>query len=128
MKRTISILALTLMLASISMPSVAADNSSRLSKKELKVLIATARTPAEHRRIATYYQQQASELRGKAKEHEETAAMYQKQPLPYEGKYSYGTVGFSHCRRFADLFAEQAKEAEALASLHEDMAKAAEHK
>lgn len=107
---------------------VAADSSASLSKKELKTLIATAQTPADHRRIAAYYQQQATDLRRKAKDHEEMAGIYQKQPLPYEGKHAYGTVGFSHCRKFADLFIEQAKEADALASLHEDMAKAAETK
>lgn len=118
---------MTLMFISIvPMNSIAVDNSSSLSKKELKTLIATAKTPAEHRRLVAYYQQQAGELRKKAKEHEDMAALYKQNPLPYEGKFAYGTVGFSHCRTFADLFDKQAREAEALASLHEDMAKAAE--
>ena len=36
--------------------------------------------------------------------------------------------GASHCEKFAQLATEQAKEAEALAVLHEDMAKEAEQK
>jgi hypothetical protein len=36
--------------------------------------------------------------------------------------------GAPHCHHWAQLDAEQAKEAEALAALHEDMAKAAERK
>jgi len=128
-KRTIWTVVMTAMLISIvPMRSVAAENSEKLSMKELKVLIATAKTPAEHRRIAAYYHHQANDLKAKAKDHEEMAAIYQKQPLSFEGKFPYGTVGYSHCRTFADLFAKQAKEAEALASFHEEMAKAAEKK
>jgi hypothetical protein len=48
--------------------------------------------------------------------------------IPYESKYPYGTLGVSHCNYWADLDLKQAKEAEALAALHEDMAKAAEQK
>lgn len=129
MKRIISTLVMALVLTSVApMSLVAADNSSSLSKKELKTLIATAKTPADHRRIAAYYQQEATDLRRRAKEHEDMAVIYKKQPLPYEGKFAYGTVGYSHCVRFSELFAEQAKEADALASLHEDMAKTAETK
>jgi hypothetical protein len=40
---------------------------------------------------------------------------------------SFGQAA-SHCRRCADLNNQQAKEAEALAALHEDMAKSAEQK
>jgi hypothetical protein len=112
----------------VSVCSVAEENSASLSKKQVKVLIATAKTPAEHRRIAAYYQHQALDLRNKAREHEEMAQMYRKNPLSFEGKFPYGSVGFSHCHEFAELYTRQAKEAEALASFHEEMAKAAESK
>jgi len=36
--------------------------------------------------------------------------------------------GAVHCRKWAELDAEQAKEADALAQMHEDMAKATEQK
>ena len=128
MKRIISTLLVALVLSSVAPMHLLAADSSDSSKKELKSMIATAKTAADHRRIAAYYQQQATDLRRKGKDHEEMAAIYQKQPLPYEGKHAYGTLGFSHCRKFADLYIEQAKQAEALASLHEEMAKAAENK
>ena len=59
------------------------------------------------------------------------AAIYQ-QKHPFaamESKHgdAFGQ-GASHCQKFADLAKEQAKEAEALAAIHEDMAKAAEQK
>lgn len=72
--------------------------------------------------------QEAVRLTQSAKEHKELAAIYEKSPLPYEGKFPYGTAGLSHCRHWAQLDAEQAKEAEALAALHEEMANAAEQK
>jgi hypothetical protein len=56
------------------------------------------------------------------------AAIYEKNPLPYEGKFSYGAVGLSHCRRWAELDKEQAQEAEALAALHAGAAAQAEQK
>lgn len=108
--------------------SASGDKESVISKKELKVLLKTASEPADHRKIAEYYRHEAKNLARRAKEHEEMGAMYQKNPLPYEGKFSYGTVGLSHCRKFAELDAQEVKEAEALAALHDDMAKAAEQK
>jgi hypothetical protein len=42
--------------------SAAAENRSTPSKKELKVLLKTAKTPSEHRTIAAYYRQEAQRL------------------------------------------------------------------
>lgn len=136
MKNTrISLLALltiiALALSSFVPVAMAAKNKSALSKKELKVLLRTAKEPPEHRKIANYYRQEAQRLTADAKEHTELAEIYAKNP-PFpamEAKHgsSFGQ-GASHCRLWAQLDAEQAKEAEALALLHEDMAKQAEQK
>ncbi|MGA7791898.1 MAG: hypothetical protein WCA19_02590 [Candidatus Acidiferrales bacterium] len=136
MKNTrISLLALltiiALALSSFVPVAMAAKNKSALSKKELKVLLRTAKEPPEHRKIADYYRQEAQRLTADAKEHTELAEIYAKNP-PFpamEAKHgsSFGQ-GASHCRLWAQLDAEQAKEAEALALLHEDMAKQAEQK
>lgn len=117
-----------LVLSSFAPVSMAAENNPVLSRKELKVLVRTAKEPAAHRKIAEYYRQEAQRLTARAKYHEEMGAIYEKSPLPYEGKFPYGTVGLSHCRHWSQLDREQAKEAEALAALHEDMAKASEQK
>lgn len=128
MKRLLSTFTLVLTILSFTAISLAANKKPTLTKKQLEVLIATAKTPSDHRTISEYYKQEALRFTAKAQEHEEIGAMYQKNPLPYEGKFPYGTVGLSHCRRFVELYKEEAKEAEALAALHEKMAKAAEHK
>ena len=116
----------------ISVYSVAQDKKSSVpTRKELVTLLKTAKEPPEHRRIAVYYRHEAASLMQSAKEHSELAAIYQ-QKHPFaamESKHgdAFGQ-GASHCQKFADLAKEQAKEAEALAAIHEDMAKAAEQK
>lgn len=123
-----TLMIIILALASFIPIAIAAENNQVLSKNELKVLLRTAKEPAEHRRIAEHYRQQAHRLRSEAKYHEEMGKIYEGHPLSYEGKLPYGTVGLSHCHFWAALDTKQAKEAEALAALHEDMAKAAEQK
>jgi hypothetical protein len=102
-----------------------------LKQKELKSLIATAKTPADHLRIANYYREQAAKLTASSNEHVAMAKEYAKNPVfaAVEAKQqaSFGQ-GASHCRRWAELDKQQAKEAEALVALHEEMAKAAEQK
>jgi hypothetical protein len=110
---------------------MAAKNKPVLSKKELKVLLRTAKEPPEYRKIAEYHRQEAQRLIATSKEHAELAEIYARNP-PFpamEAKHgsSFGQ-GASHCRHWTQLYTEQAKEAEALAALHEDMAKAAEEK
>jgi len=110
----------------VPVPSVAVEQKGTISKKELKVLLITARTPADYRRIANFYQQEARRLIEKSKYHERMAAVYQNNPLPYEGKFPYGSIGLSHCRYWTRLYAEQAKEADLFGAIHDDMAGAAE--
>jgi hypothetical protein len=123
-------LTISLALTMFSAYSVAGDKNAVISKKEFKTLLKTAKEPVEHQKIAAYYRHEAARLNATAKEHQELAAIYQKNPpLPaLEAKHGSSVEGVSHCKRWAELSAEQAKEAEALAALHEDMAKAAEQK
>ena len=125
MNSFVAALMVAVALVSFSPASFAEEKQATLSKQEFKVLLKTAKEPPEHRKIAEYYRQQAQRLIATAKYHEEMAEIYKNHPLPFEGKYPYGTVGHSHCQRWAELDREQAKEAEKLAALHEDMAKAA---
>ena len=109
--------------------AAAAKNSGTLSKKELKALLKTAKTPADHHRIAEYYRQRAQQLTASSKQHSALAATYAKNP-PFpalESKHgiSFGQ-GAAHCRYWAKHDAEEATKAEALAARHEAMAKTAE--
>ena len=125
----IIIVALTVASFTSVYPASAQSNPT-IGKKELKVLLKTAKEPAEHQKIAAYYRQEAARLNASAKEHQELAGIYEKTP-PHpamESKHGASVEGVSHCRRWAELDLEQAKEAEALAVLHEGMAKEAEQK
>jgi hypothetical protein len=102
-----------------------------ISKKEFKALLKTAKEPSELRKIAEYYRLEAQHLSASSKEHTEMAEFYTKNP-PFpralESKHGDTVMGASHCRKWAQLNAEEAKEAESLAALHEDMAKATEQR
>ena len=122
-----TLLGLSCALAFLLWPGpVAAQPTDKISKKELKVLLATAKTPAEHRRLVAFYLQEAQRLSARSKYHEEMLALYGTSPVPYEGKFPYGTVGRSHCQKFIQFYAAQAQEAASSAARHEEMAKAAE--
>ena len=126
-----SFVLLVLALTSLGSVYSVAQEQKAPTKKGLVTLLKTAKEPPEHRRIAAYYQQEAAGLRESANEHSELAAIYQeKHPFAaLESKHgdAFGQ-GASHCKKFARLAEEQAKEADALAAVHESMTKAAEQK
>jgi hypothetical protein len=133
MKSTKNLVSIAILIASIFTVSFApvysvAQTQKVPTKKELVTLLKSAKEQPEHLRIAAYYRQEVQRLTADAKYHDEMGAAYQGRALPYESKHPYGTLGVSHCHYWAKLDLQQAKEAEALAALHEDMAKAAEQK
>lgn len=108
--------------------SMAADKNTTISKKELRVLLKTAKEPVEHRKIAEYYRQEAQRLTASSKQHTAEAEFYAKNP-PFpamEAKHGYAIQGASHCRYWAKQDADQAEKANKLAALHEEMAQKAE--
>ena len=124
------VLMLSLAFASLSTLAVAGETKV-ITKKELKTLLKTAKEPVEHRKIAEYYRQEAARLTASAKEHEELAEIYAKNPPFPAMEAKHGTSfgqGAPHCKRWAELSSEQAKEALSLAAMHEEMAQAAEKK
>lgn len=116
-------------LAAVSFTSVYsfAQDQKVPTRKELATLLKTAKEPADHLRIAAYYKQEAARLRQTAKEHADLAGIYQTHPFAAMGSKQGDALphGASHCRKLADSALAQAKEADALTALHEDMAKAA---
>jgi hypothetical protein len=129
MKRTFGIfaVALVLVISVVGFSSAAQQQKpEKLTKKQLLSLIATAKTPAEHQRIAEFYQEKAQEYLAQAKEHEEMAEAYKKSPMTNSSKFAAGTV--NHCEYFAQSFKEMAAKMQDLANMHEQMAKDAETK
>jgi spore coat polysaccharide biosynthesis protein SpsF (cytidylyltransferase family) len=88
--------------------------------KNVEQMIVDAKTPADHEAIAAYYDQEAKAAHQKHEEHLKLKASYEKIPhlasktsLPW------------HCSTIAENYNKSAKEYEALAKLHRDMAKSA---
>lgn len=125
----LAVLAITTVALSSFVATSSAQVNKSITKKELKVLLKTAKEPAEHRKIAEYYRQQAQKLTADSKEHEDLAKIYAEHPEhPSMGSRAPFGQGAEHCHKLAQLRDQEAKEAEALAALHDDMAKAAEQK
>lgn len=103
----------------------AQTKSAQISKKKLKVLLSNAKTATDHQEIATYYRQEAQRLTSSSREHLEMAAIYAKKPPIPNPKGGPWLGAVAHCQRLAQLDAEEAREADALAALHEEEARKA---
>ena len=122
----VMLMALSLFPLSAIGSQTATIKSVNPTHKQLLWLIAHAETPSEHEQLATYYRQQAQRLLRQAKEHQEMAAAY---PHLNTSKHpGVRSLAAHHCEDWADLYAKQAKDAEALAAVHERMAKEAMEK
>lgn len=93
--------------------AIAADTA------DIEAKITAAKTPADHEAIAAYYDQQAAEVRTKIDEHKKMAVDYKK--LPHNSKVHFD----QHCDALSRDYAAAAKEYDALAKAHRQMAKQA---
>ncbi len=109
-------------LLGLVLPGANAQHAQKLSRRELKELIATAKTPADHEKLAAYYRNEAESLKTKQLEHEEELQEYYKHSSGSSSKYP--TMG-DHCRALADSYAMAAQKALAMADMHDQMAKEA---
>jgi len=90
--------------------------SDVLTKKEARALEATANTPEEHMKLASYYREQARKLDEKVRYNEEMAEMYRRHPFPFAGKMSVPMQ--RRCNDWAARFAAEEERAMVLANLH----------
>ena len=93
-----------------------------INKKELKTLLATAKTPEDQERLAAYYRDKAQRLRAKAQEFSAQADYLATQPATIESKQGISCNCTSHYRYFSKLYTQEAGEAEALAAQHDQLA------
>jgi hypothetical protein len=125
---TLAVLSLALFVSTL-IPKAAADTSPSLTKKELKTLLATAKTPADHARLAAYYRHTAQQLRAQEQEYSAQEASLATQPAAVEGKCTRSFLSkqgtscnsASHYSYFAKESAKKAKEAETLAAQQEQL-------
>jgi len=132
MKRTFAVLsvlslALVMTVAALAQtPAATQSKPEQLSKKQLNTLIATAKAPADHERIAEYYQAKAQDYRAQAQEHEAMVAAYKANSALSNDKNQASTI--DHCQYFVQTFKALADNSEELAVLHQKMAKDAPEK
>lgn len=85
--------------------------------KNVEQMIADAKTPVDHEAIAAYYDKEAKDAHAKHTEHQKMEEFYKKNPALNKSGFS------THCDIIASNYDKTAKEYEALAKLHRDMAK-----
>jgi hypothetical protein len=127
MKRTfaiLSVLSLALVLTTVAFGQTSSTpKPEHLTKQQLNTLISTAKTPADHQRIAQYYKGQAVDYLAQAKDHEAMVAAYKANSVLSNDKNQASTI--SHCEYFVTTFKALADNSEELAASHERMAKEA---
>jgi hypothetical protein len=94
--------------------SSSANAPQHFTRKQLKKLIATAKSPEDYRKLSRYYTAQANKLDAEAAEYEKTAAAYR------NGPYIKNLMAPNTAARydsFAKSRSEEAKSDRALAAL-----------
>lgn len=96
---------------------------TKLTKDELKSLIANAKTAQDHERLAAHFTAKADELEAEAREHMELATEYRAQPTGQQQKHPMGAKTAAHCDFFAAELRKAAQAARQMAADHAQMAK-----
>ena len=84
-------------------------------------MIANAKTPKDHERLAPYYRSQEQPAKEKQAEHEQMLRRYQKNSLSHRFTKSPSTD--NHCRALIRIFGDEARPGAALAAYDEKIAK-----
>ena len=118
-----SVIALALS-AGAATAAQARKSTDLLTSKQVKELVATAKTPSDHLKLSKHFTALAAKWEDQANEHAAEAQAYRKNPTFMESKNPSGPGTAAHCDRFAELTRQAAKEARELAFAHEHMAAA----
>ncbi|MBI5083318.1 MAG: hypothetical protein HZB13_01815 [Acidobacteria bacterium] len=103
--------------------AAAAEMKGMLKSKEVKALVASAKTPADHMKLARHYAAMAEKHEAEAKEHEALAEEYTRNPRMGSSKIPMHPNSAAHCKYFAEHCRKAAAEMRAMAAEHEEMAK-----
>lgn len=101
------------------------ESKSMLKPKELRALVANAKTPADHMKLARHFNAMAAKHEADAVEHEALAEEYAKHPRPGAAKMPMSGNTPEHCKYYAEHCRKAAAEMKAMAAAHEAMAKEA---
>lgn len=90
-----------------------------VSKREIRAMIANAKTAQDHQAIADYFAQQADLFEKKSSEHEARCAPIAEHPMNYKTKYPSAYDG---CHFWVQHYAAQSTKARNTAELHRQLA------
>jgi hypothetical protein len=96
-----------------------ASRAVTAEQADIDQMIATAKTAADHQALADYYTRQAAEARAQVATHKKMAAQYSMSSV---GKQATKTHFHQHCEALIRSYEAEAKEYDALAKAHHDMA------
>ncbi len=113
MKKLTAIALAVSLLSSVSFAPLAAAHDGDLER----VLIESATTPQQHAALAHYYEGKAAAARKEAEEHRAMGKAYGGAKATQVGAMK------EHCDKLAASYEAQAKEFDAMASVHKGMAK-----
>ncbi len=101
-------------------PALASDN------KNIEQMITAAKTPADHKAIADFYQAEGAKFQRESEQH---AGVAKKVTSEAGGQMPWASHHYEwaeHCRKLADSLGQAAQEAQALAKIHESLAQSSE--
>ena len=90
--------------------------------KNIEQMITTAKTPADHKAIANFYQAEGTRFQRESEQH---AGVAKKVASEAGGQMPWASHHYEwaeHCRKLADSLGQAAHEAQALAKIHERIA------
>ena len=90
-----------------------------MGKMNMEEMIAAAKTPADHERLATMYDQEAAAAKARADEHRKMAAAYRKEGGAIVSKLHFD----EHCDALVKSYTNAAQSYEALSKAERQMAK-----
>jgi hypothetical protein len=96
--------------------------SVQLSRGEVKELAATAATPADHLKLAAYFNGEAGRFEAEAIEHQNLANAHRARTDALAVKHTMSGNTAGHCDYFATVAREKARANRELATEHERMA------
>lgn len=97
--------------------------AEQLTPAQLASLVASARTSADHARIANFYRAEADKLFAESQDHARMAAAFRGNVATNNNKRAQGTI--NHCDYLAKSLKARSQKARALADEHDRMTKAA---
>jgi len=121
MKRILAAATMSVILAAVG--TAATSSNKMMSKKEVKALLANANTPADHNRLADYYQSKSEKLEAEAKDHDAMAKVYRSRGGAAGTKWPASSFTTRHCEELAKDLRRSAAKDRALAIEHAEMAK-----